>query len=293
MSGTPLSIIGIDLGGTKIAAGLFDAVTLECRRKVLVPTGAARGFRFVQEDLLKIIDDLRETGTAGIGIGVPGFVDAVTQKVLRMPNIPGAEGSDVRTAIAAYTKLPVAIDNDARCFAFAEAVLGAGKGHRTVVGVTLGTGVGGGIVVDGKIFHGAHGFAGEFGHMLLVPSRPPLETDDRRGEVEQFISGSALGRRCPDAKTPQEYLEGERCALLHPAVIREVAWFVTNLTYAVDPSIVVLGGSVGKALKAHLPAVRIELARWALPGIPPPEIGCGILEGASLLGAVLIAKDSR
>lgn len=244
----------------------------------------------MEEDLLKIIDDLREADTVSIGLGVPGFVDAASGKVVRMPNIPGAEGADVRGAIAKHTSLPVTIDNDARCFAFAEAKLGAGKGHPVVIGVTFGTGVGGGIVSHGQLLRGAHGFAGEFGHMLLVPGKPPTDTDDRRGEVEQFLSGTALHLRCPDAEKPSEYLEGMRCASLHPSVIREIAWFVASLASAFDPSIVVFGGSVGKALKLHLPAVRVELIRWLLPGMPPPLIDCGSLDGASLLGAVLMAR---
>ena len=184
----------------------------------------------------------------------------------------------------------VEVENDSRCFTLAEAVQGAGKDKRVVVGVTMGTGVGGGIVCEGKIFRGEHGFAGEIGHMLLRPGEPPYPTKDTRGEIEQFFSGTAMGKRCEAANKPEEYLEGQACSFLHPHLFREIAWMVTSLTYAVDPSIIVFGGSAGLALKPHLQDIRAELKNWLLPHTPMPELATATCKNPGTLGAALLLR---
>lgn len=285
------SILGIDLGGTKTALTLFDAATLVPRTSESFPTEASKGFETVQDRLLRSVNMLRAPDTVAIGIGVPGFIDPTTQRVRSMPNIPGSGNTDVRHWLSSATGLPVTIENDARCFAYAEALVGAGKGHPIVLGVTLGTGVGGGIVIDGTLFHGAHGYAGEVGHALLVPGQPPYPTEDRRGDTEQFLSGTAMGKRCAAARRPQDYLEGEVCSFLQPEVMREVAWFIVNALHFIDPSIIIFGGSTGRALKPHLPAIERELQAWLLPGVEPPKLACGALEDAAVRGAALLAAQ--
>jgi len=287
------SILGIDLGGTKTALGLYDLASMERRAMQVFPTRAERGFDAVRQDLRQAIDALIAEDTVAVGMGVPGLIRAETSRIVTMPNIPGAEGADLRADIATHTGLPVTIDNDARCFAYAEALLGAGKGHRIVVGVTLGTGVGGGIVIEGKLFHGAHGFAGEIGHMLLMPGKPPYATQDARGDVEQFLSGTALTERTKGTGHPREVLEGEAGTNLRPAIFQELAWLITSLTHALDPSIIVFGGSVGRALKQHLPAIERELGTWLLKGCTPPLLACGELEDAALRGAALLARQLK
>ena len=259
---------------------------------MVVPTEAEQGFTHVQDRLLALIQPMLEPHTVAVGLGVPGFIDHISGRIITMPNIPGAEGSHPAQFLSQKIGLPVTIENDARCFAYAEALLGAGKGKRIVLGVTLGTGVGGGIVIDGELFYGSRGFAGEVGHMLLKPGEPPFATSDKRGEVEQFLSGTALGKRCTQAKNPQDYLDGSACDFLHADLFKEIAWFVVNVMHLVDPSIVVFGGSVGKALSPHLPAITQELKHWLLPGITPPEVVCGALEHASAVGAALRAKSA-
>jgi len=259
------------------------------RTSQVFPTEASEGFAAVRDHLLRAIKALRARDTVAIGLGVPGFIESKTKHVISMPNIPGFEGMDVRHWLSSATGLPVTIENDARCFTYAEALLGAGKGHRIVLGVTLGTGVGGGIVIDGTLFHGTHGYAGEVGHALLVPGQPPYPTEDRRGDVEQFLSGTAMGKRCEAARRPQDYLEGHVCSFLQPEVMREVAWFIVNALHFIDPSIIIFGGSTGRALKPHLSAIERELQKWLLPGVSPPKLACGILEDAAVRGVALLA----
>jgi glucokinase len=221
---------------------------------------------------------------------VPGPVEQPEGVLVRAPNIPKSEHVKLKSILSKELGLDVAVENDARCFALGEAMLGAGKGHKVVFGITIGTGVGGGLVVDGKIYGGAHGFAGEIGHMLLMPGEPPCETDDKRGTIEQFLSGTAFAERCKAAATPDDYLKGEACAFLHPEIFKEIAWLCTNVTHAYDPSVIVFGGSTGKALKPHIKAIEKELKRWLLPPVPSPLLAIAEREHPGALGAALLSR---
>lgn len=284
------TLLGIDLGGTKTLMGLYKADSLELIETKKFPTHAKQSFEHVRKDLLKYIDSVRDASLVGIGIGVPGLVNKKEKKIITMPNIPGAEGFNIEKFIADHAKVPVAVENDVHCFALGEALYGAGKGHTVVIGLTLGTGVGGGIIIDGQIFSGAHGFAGEIGHMLLMPGKPPYKTDDMRGEVEQFFSGTALGKRCTDAQSPTDYLQGDVCEFMHPALYKEISWLVASLTYAFDPSIIIFGGAVGRALESHLSEIQSELKNWILPHTPTPTLAIAERYDAAVLGAAVLAK---
>lgn len=284
------SIIGIDLGGTKMTIARYCKETWEKEEGRSLPTLAHRGIEAVLEEILGVMENLMREDTQAVGIGVPGLVLQPEGTVLTMPNIPCPENFPLRQFLCNRLHLPVFVENDANCFTVAEALQGAGKGHHVVVGITLGTGIGGGIVVDGNVFHGSHGFAGEIGHMLLQPGNPPFATEDRRGDVEQFLSGSALGKRCPKAKNPQEYLQGKTCAPLSQEVRRETAWLCANLVHLLDPSIIIFGGSAGSALKSHLRAIAEELGTWVLPGTPLPSLAPAVLEDAGTRGAALLCN---
>jgi glucokinase len=285
------TIIGVDLGGTKIDVARYDATTWKREETLRIPTRADRTFGHVLDDTIAAIEQLRTADTVAAGIGVPGLVEQPAGMILTLPNIPGAEGAPVKRQLEEHLKIPVLLENDSNCFTLAEAICGAGKGQDVVVGITLGTGVGGGIVINGKLYHGSHGFAGELGHTLLQPGRPPFETEDMRGEAEQFLSGSALRMRCTQAKTPKDYLEGDVCSWLHSDLFRELAWLCVNILHMLDPSVLVLGGSAGRALKPHLKTVRQEIGKWALPGTPIPAIAIAELEDSATLGAALLARE--
>jgi glucokinase len=287
------TIIGCDIGGSKCAIARYNLEDWREEAYEQVVTEKAQGFPHVFAQITSLIANMRTPDTVAVGLGVPGLVRSDDGRVLVMPNIPGSENVPLRADLEKALGLPVALDNDARCFTLAEALRGAGRGKPVVVGITLGTGVGGGIAIDGKIFGGAHGFAGEAGHMLLFPGQPPYPTTNMRGEAEQFLSGTALGKRCEAAKRPEEYLEGEVCKFLQPSLFRELAWFLVSVTHLVDPSVVVLGGSTGKALKPHLPAVVRELGAWMLPNMPLPELTVSELPHAACLGAALLADATR
>ena len=283
------NVIGVDLGGTKIAVTKYDSSSWQILATETAPTHAEFKMEAVYNEVLRAIRAYADADTKAVGVGVPGIIEKASGSIVRLPNIPGSEGFAIAERMAADVKIPSIVENDANCFAYAESVMGAGKGHRVFVGITMGTGVGGGIIIDGKPFRGEHGYGAEIGHMLLMPGHPPYATADKRGDVEQFLSGTALGKRCAAAKKPEEYLEGEVCAFMRPEVFREVAWMCTSIAHLIDPSLIAFGGSAGRALKPHLGDIRNELAQWMLPGAPLPELAIAELKDAATLGAALLA----
>lgn len=279
------SVIGLDLGGTKMTATRFNKNTFKIIESKTCPTNAKRGFKVVYKDLVALISDLKDNSVLSIGVGVPGLIRLPAGIIHKFPNIPGAEYFSLKKQLEKDLRLPVFIENDANCFALAEALRGAGKGKKIVVGITMGTGVGGGIVIDGKIFQGCKGFAGEIGHMLLLPGNPPFKTKDNRGDVEQFLSGTAMNKRAPKINDPKKLLDDRN---LRQANIKEAAWLCSSLTHLLDPDVIVFGGSVGRALSKYLSEIKRELKKWLLPGTPVPELKKAKLKNAEVLGAALL-----
>lgn len=284
------TILGIDLGGTKIECALYDRSDWSQLNKKRVETRASEGFAVVLDDIVGLINEMKDENTTAVGIGVPGLVHQPDGVILKMPNIPGGENHPLKEYLSQKTGLDCEVDNDGNCFTLAEARVGVGKGHRVAVGVTLGTGVGGGIVIHGDVFHGGHGFAAEIGHMLLLPGQPPFQTEDKRGDIEQFFSGTAMGRRCEEARSADDYLQGEVCQFMHKSIYKEVAWMCTNLIHLLDPSVIIFGGSAGHAMRAHISGIQEELERWILPGTPLPEMTIAELTESPTLGAALLLE---
>jgi glucokinase len=286
------SIIGVDLGGTKIDLARYDVQTFDLEEQIKLDTHSDKAWPHVYEDLVKAIDSIRTEDTIGIGIGVPGLVRQPEGVIVTLPNIPEAQDIPLKTKLTADSGLPVTVDNDANAFALAEALHSKYSTRGVVIGITMGTGVGGGIVVNGTLFRGAHGFAAEIGHMLLQPGKPPYKTADKRGDIEQFISGTAFGKRCEAASKPEEYMEGEVCAFMRPEVFKEVGWMCVSLNSLFDPSLIIFGGSAGKALKPHLQEIQQEMEQWSLPNIPLPELSIATLDDAATRGAALLTLET-
>ncbi len=280
------TVIAVDLGGTKADIARVNTETWTIESQERIPTRAADGFSAVLDDVYAAVMRQKNKTTTSVGIGVPGLVTKGV--LLNAPNIKNALNIDVKHAMETRLHMPVHVGNDANCFTLAEARMGAAQGKGIVVGITFGTGVGGGIVIDGNIFEGAHGYAAEIGHMLLQPGQPPYATDDKRGEVEQFLSGTAMGKRCKAAQTPEDYLDGAACSFMQPDIYREVAWLCTNLLYLLDPDMIVFGGSAGHSLANHVDAIEKELTQWLLPGTPLPVIVAAKIKNAGILGAALL-----
>ena len=267
---------GIDIGGTKvlgIALSRSDDIVADAR--VATPKGTRNIVgRHVAEAVARVVADLDEklgaTTLVPVGVGAPGMVDR-QGRLCFAPNLPQAQGVDWNELIG--DRLPgrtLLIENDANFAVLAEHRIGAARGYDHVVMVTLGTGIGGGLVVDGRVQVGAAGFAGEIGHMVVDPAGPPCPCG-RRGCWERFASGAGLGVLAREAALAgrlgevvrlaggdAESVRGEdvsaAAAAGDPAaqqVIREVGRWIgfglANLAALLDPACFVLGGGVVEA----------------------------------------------
>jgi glucokinase len=251
-----------------------------------------------------------------VGVGVPGLVDRDGRLAVG-PNLPGVVDLSIRHELQARLNVPVSVDNDATCATWAEVRLGAAKGSQEAFMVTLGTGIGGGVVTGGVLQRGANGFGGEPGHMVVDPQGPPCPCG-RRGCWERFASGSGLGRLAREAAQsgrgsrmialaggdPEDVrgehvtraaLEGDADAL---EVFRAFGWWaalgIANLVNVLDPEIVVVGGGLVGAGEIVLAPIReafpqLVLAAEHRPQVPivPAQLG----NDAGAIGAGLIGFD--
>ncbi len=292
--------IGIDLGGTKIEGVVLAEHPTEplFRKRVATPRGL--GYEAILDAIVTLARECMAAAadpSASFGIGIPGILSTTHGRVKNANTVEligRPLGEDLERAIGR----PITVENDANSFALAEALHGAGKGARCVFGVILGTGVGGGIVLDGKIWSGAQGIAGEWGHMILDRSGPRCYCG-RNGCVETFLSGPGLSREYAamgGADIPCEEIWARAAAgetIGREAIEAYRARFGFALSQVVnllDPDVIVLGGGVSKApglaedaaalMRPHLfnDEVRTAVRRHALGD------SAGVL-GAAWLGA--------
>ncbi len=188
--------IGVDLGGTKILIALARE-SGEILQSQKIPTRAGRGPETILGDLIAGISSYfpiscREV--EGIGLCMAGYYDRQKGLIADSPNLPGWDDYPIRHKLGDLVNLPVIVENDANAAAWGEYVCGAGRGKRNLLLVTLGTGIGGALIVDGKLAHGAKGFAGEIGHIPILPRVGPLCGCGNRGCLETLASGTAIAR---------------------------------------------------------------------------------------------------
>ena len=191
-----MAVIGIDLGGTKTAGLVLQKGRIEERHRLQTDCSSQRS---VIRGLLEVCSHLLEKAAAGgsgveaVGLGIAGFIDFERGVVTEAPNHP-LRDAPLRDLVQQEFGLPTFLDNDANLAALAEARLGAGKGARHLVHLTLGTGIGGGIVMDGRVYRGALGAAAELGHMIILEDGPPCNCG-AHGCLESLVSGVAIYRR--------------------------------------------------------------------------------------------------
>lgn len=246
-------VLGIDIGGTKIGFGVVSTEG-QVREDWTVATELPL-YQHLEKHVLLALE--KHPDIQAIGIGTRGMVEPGTGKIVFEMQIEGWEGTPVKEWLEKATGLQVEVNNDANVAALAEAVLGAGQGFKNVVCVTVGTGLGGGLVFDGKIFDGKHGGGGEIGHLTLYPNGIPCGCG-RKGCSEQYVSGSALKRmieehdvRNADGErvTPQEFFilakqgDAKATAVRHQFV-SDLGITVSTLQAVLDMDVVVVGGGV-------------------------------------------------
>ncbi|MBX3028424.1 ROK family protein [bacterium] len=245
--------IGIDLGGTKIEGVVLDDATGQVLRRERVPTESARGYDYVVDTVAALVERLRAAhpDAATIGIGTPGAISSRTG-LMKNSNTACLNGRDLAGDLRRRIGSPLRVENDANCFALAEARHGAGQGGRLVFGVILGTGVGGGLVIDGRLWSGPQHIAGEWGHHVIDVQGPPCYCG-QRGCVEALIAGPAVERRYRErggdaAAMPAIVVRARAGEALAREVLDELLAHygraMANLVTILDPDVVVLGGGL-------------------------------------------------
>jgi fructokinase len=256
--------IGIDLGGTKIEAiALMPDGTVLARKREATPQGDYRGIlRTIADLVLDLEEQFQRQGT--IGIGTPGSLSPRTG-LIRNSNSTVLNGKPFDRDIAEFLGRPVRVANDANCFALSEAIDGAGRSAATVFGVILGTGVGGGLVVDRKLINGHNGIAGEWGHnaipFAIDPATPPRPCFCGKVNcIETFLSGGALTKehqsRTGTTLSAEEIVEkaeegdaeAKRSLDIYADRLAQALAVVVNI---VDPDAIVLGGGVSNILSLY------------------------------------------
>jgi len=244
--------LGIDLGGTKIEGVVLDPDNQPVVR-TRVATESAGGYDHILDRVAELVNRLREQvpGCTAVGIGTPGAISSV-DGTMKNSNTSCLNGRDLRRDLERRLGLPVVMENDANCFALAEAVAGAGRGADLVFGVILGTGVGGGVVIHGSVRRGLQNIAGEWGHHCLDPAGPPCYCGER-GCVEAHISGPAISRQyaaVTGETLPMEAIVAHaRAGHAHAGDVFErfldrFGRALANVIDILDPDLVVLGGGL-------------------------------------------------
>ncbi len=320
-------IVGVDLGGTNIVVGAMQA---DGGRQFAIrsqPTQPERGANAVVDRIAQMIEDViaatrAETGAArtdflGVGIGSPGPLDRQTGIVIMTPNL-GWRDFPLRDAVATRVGLPSTLDNDANCATVGEWWCGAARGARHVIGVTIGTGIGGGLIIDGKLYHGASDVAGEIGHTTIDSTGRRCKCGNY-GCLEAYASGPAIAERAREALDDGEasllrdlvdcdlsrltarfvYEASTRGDPIAREVVRDTARFLgaglANLLNIFNPDVVVLAGGVTDAGDALLEPLRGEIRRRAFrAAVDACRIVPGALGGsAGVIGAVATFKMQR
>ena len=279
--------IGIDIGGTKIEAATLDpeGVVLQ-RRRVATPST----YDGILAAVSSLVDAIRPGGPCTVGAGTPGRTGS--DGLIKYSNTRCIMYRPLERDLARVLGVPVLTANDADCFALAEYAMGAAAGHKMVFGIIMGTGVGGGIVVDGRIWGGRVGMAGEWGHSVLYPGGNMCWCG-RRGCVETYLSGPAIRERwhhitgtildIPDILREQPAgFEAWR-----DAIVFDFGLAVSGLIQVLDPDIIVLGGGLSNASFLYdmgTAAVREMVLEGGTPIVHNSTGDSGGVLGAALLG---------
>ncbi len=319
--------IGVDLGGTNIAAGIVDDNgSLIIRRST--KTRRHRSFPEIMGDLLALCDeimlraDIDVKDVTTIGIGTPGNVDPNANRVVFGNNIPCFTGADFDQIVKEhYPHMKLYLDNDANVAALAEVECGAAAGKKNVLMVTLGTGVGGGVIIDGKINQGFNGAGGEIGHIVLERNGVPCNCG-RRGCWEQYASVTALVRETAEEleKYPDSIIhemiggdkskisgltsfdamrKGDECGkAIVDKYIEYIGIGVVDMINVLQPEMVVIGGGISKEgdyiIKPLREYVKKNVYTSSQPDFPQTEVVAAKMgNDAGIVGAALLYKQNN
>jgi glucokinase len=296
--------VGLDVGGTTVKAGLVarDGTVLLSRARPTPPAGRLEEIERTIAELLRELDDHDGAGT--VGAGLPGVVDHARGVVRHSPNVEAFTGWEARDRLSDIARRPVVVDNDANCAAVAEGWVGAAAGVDDFLMVTLGTGVGGGVVLGGHLWHGEAGRAGELGHVTVDPQGAPCGCGSR-GCLETVASATGIARMARECGREGDAESLARAARSgDPAAARlfERAGSALGIAVAawldvMDVHTVVVGGGMAAALDLMEPALRDEIALRAYALHPDDAIvrRAAVTPTPGVVGAARLAmlEESR
>ena len=288
-------VIGVDIGGTALKLGRFGG-TGHCHAQLVLTTPQPATPGAITTALLEGLEHLDPRHQAsGIGVGVPGPVDPAGRIAQVAINLPGWRDVPLADWLEAQQERPVTIANDANCAALGELWLGAGQGAQDLLLLSLGTGVGGAVIMGGKLLTGRLGIATEPGLILLDPSGPPCNSGNH-GSLEQHCSIAALKRLSglQPATLAEQAARHDPTALAHWQTYgRRLGMGIASLAYLFTPERVLLGGGIAAALPYFLPALEQELQQRLLPMFRQGMVilPCALGNGAGRAGAARLALD--
>lgn len=294
--------VGVDVGGTKIHAGLV-AENGRILKRIKVPTQAKNGKKTILANIERCVSAVWDKKVRGIGMGIAGIVDAEKGIYLQGPNFPI---SFRRIPLSAWLKkrfrVPTAIDNDVHCFTLAEAVFGSAKKFSSVVGVTLGTGIGGGIVLDKKLYRGRNNAAGELGHMTISSSDAVCGCG-MIGHFEALASGSAMtrlyekatGKRLTATEIEDAAKSGDSAAItVFSEASAAIGVGMANIIQTLNPDVIVVGGGLSRAKALWRPMLAEAKRRVIYSSLrTTPILKTSLGDDANILGAALLSSKKH
>lgn len=303
-------VLGIDIGGTNLRGALVGRDGVLSRRSD-TKSGAEAGISSVIENLLEFISEYEKYGPSAISVGIPGIVDSKRGILTQAPNINDVDNFPfVKTLNESlgYREIPLYIDNDANCAAVGEFWAGAGKGCESMIMMTLGTGLGGGLIFKGRLWRGSDGMAGEIGHMVVDPGGP-LCSCGSRGCLESFVSSKALFRIVNENDilnpffntlsyddVPYELMKRAREGDTEAIAIWEdfgtyLGIGITSLVNLLNVEMIVVGGGISNSWDLFIKKAREELTSRGLKApAERVEIRKALLgDDAGIAGSALIA----
>jgi glucokinase len=291
--------IGVDIGATKIACGVLRGE--QFLEKTTIPT-PKEGWRSVLDCIVKTVKLLEKSHPEAheVGIGVPGTLDRTRTEVLFAPNIHGFQNVPIVAYLAEQLGRPVDLENDANAAGLAEGTLGAARDASSSMFITISTGIGGAIIVDGRLWRGFHGFAGEIGHTTTLPGGP-IPPSGIAGALEAVASGTAIERDATFAfRKPTSTAEVFRLAQsknpiaeqVVQAAMRYLGMAIADVQKLLDPEVFVIGGgvaSVGEYFYTHVQEYAREYAKgFSDVTIVPAQFGVD----AGAIGAAIAARQA-
>jgi len=279
-----MKILGIDLGGTNVRVGLVENDKLVSVQSK--PINSAGSEAEVLKDIYNLIEKFSDKEIAGIGVGVPSVLDPVKGIVYDVQNIPSWKEVPLKDLLQQKFNLPVYINNDANCFAAGEKFFGKGKNYNNIVGLIMGTGLGAGLIINGKLYSGTNCGAGEFG---MIPYKDSILEDYCCGQFftkKYSVSGEALSKEAEDGKEDALAIFSEFGSHLGEAI--------KLILYSVDPEIIILGGSVSKAFKFFEKSMWKSIEGFAYTKTKENiKIVVSEIENIAIIGAAALYLDAQ